>query len=417
MDEFAAFKFGNMEKDLEEKYQQKVRKNTAYKKVSEFSETIYQGQDRSYNVNITLANEASFPLFWDDGTLNLTLVTPKGTFIDPSVAESNPDIEYGYDANGTMQGYIIENPESGNWILNIHAVNAPEDGTNYSMVLLLNTTLILDSSQNRYVYRPNEQINITTNLTNSGTAVTGALLVASIKRPDNTTETITLYDDGSHSDNESNDGIYANTYTNTSLWGTYDITITASGILNEEEFEREAFTTVWVEQYPDLTLNASDISFSNETPTVGENITINATIHNIGEADANNASILFYDGEPASGEEIGEDVVNVSVNATANASVSWLAKAGIHQIHVLISPYNEFLEENYTNNMANKTIEVNICGDLDHDYKITPTDAAIALNLAVRGTHDPAADVSRDGRVTSLDALMILQAAAGGISL
>ncbi len=60
------------------------------------------------------------------------------------------------------------------------------------------------------------------------------------------------------------------------------------------------FACVWVEQYPDLTLNASDISFSSETPITGENVTINATIHNIGEADANNASILFYDGEPAS---------------------------------------------------------------------------------------------------------------------
>ncbi|RZB28828.1 MAG: nitrous oxidase accessory protein [Candidatus Argoarchaeum ethanivorans] len=49
-------------------------------------------------------------------------------------------------------------------------------------------------------------------------------------------------------------------------------------------------------------------------------------------------------------------------------------------------------------------------GDLDDDDKITSTDAAIALQIAVGSRpFDDAADVSGDGRVSSLDALMILQ--------
>jgi parallel beta-helix repeat protein len=52
-------------------------------------------------------------------------------------------------------------------------------------------------------------------------------------------------------------------------------------------------------------------------------------------------------------------------------------------------------------------------GDLNGDGVITPADAAIALQMAVRGEYSEDADVSRDHRVTSLDALMILQAAAG----
>ena len=47
----------------------------------------------------------------------------------------------------------------------------------------------------------------------------------------------------------------------------------------------------------------------------------------------------------------------------------------------------------------------------------SPADAAIALRLAASGAHNDAADVSGDGHVTSLDALMILQAAAGRIEL
>jgi parallel beta-helix repeat protein len=56
-------------------------------------------------------------------------------------------------------------------------------------------------------------------------------------------------------------------------------------------------------------------------------------------------------------------------------------------------------------------------GNLNRDCYINPADAAIALRMAVRGEYDPAADVSGDDRVTSLDILMILQAAAGAISL
>ena len=58
-----------------------------------------------------------------------------------------------------------------------------------------------------------------------------------------------------------------------------------------------------------------------------------------------------------------------------------------------------------------------IRGDLNSDGSLTPADAAIALRLAASGARDDAADVSGDRRVTALDALMILQVAAGNIEL
>jgi len=46
-----------------------------------------------------------------------------------------------------------------------------------------------------------------------------------------------------------------------------------------------------------------------------------------------------------------------------------------------------------------------------------PIGNAAEFRIAASGAHDDAADVSGDGRVTSLDPLMILQAAAGRIEL
>jgi len=56
-------------------------------------------------------------------------------------------------------------------------------------------------------------------------------------------------------------------------------------------------------------------------------------------------------------------------------------------------------------------------GDLNHDGTLAATDAAIALRLAASGGWDPAANVDGDRRVTSLDALTILQAATDAIEL
>ena len=59
-----------------------------------------------------------------------------------------------------------------------------------------------------------------------------------------------------------------------------------------------------------------------------------------------------------------------------------------------------------------------LCGDLNGDGKITTADAVIALEIAAGSRpNDPAADVDGDGVVTSLDALMILQATAGLIEI
>jgi parallel beta-helix repeat protein len=62
-------------------------------------------------------------------------------------------------------------------------------------------------------------------------------------------------------------------------------------------------------------------------------------------------------------------------------------------------------------------VTTSLKGDLNHDNQITPADATIALELAASGGWDSAADVDGDRRITSLDALMILQAAGDAIDL
>ena len=61
---------------------------------------------------------------------------------------------------------------------------------------------------------------------------------------------------------------------------------------------------------------------------------------------------------------------------------------------------------------------VNKSGWWREDDAFTPADAVIALQIAAGSRpFDSRYDVSGDGKVTSLDALMILQAAAGKVDL
>ena len=68
-----------------------------------------------------------------------------------------------------------------------------------------------------------------------------------------------------------------------------------------------------------------------------------------------------------------------------------------------------------TTDTTSKIITVEgICGDPNHDGAITIADAAIALLMVVGAIPDTReADVNGDGRVTSLDVLMILQSVSG----
>jgi len=104
----------------------------------------------------------------------------------------------------------------------------------------------------------------------------------------------------------------------------------------------------------DLTLSSADISFSPATPTEGDSVTITATVHNIGDADANNFMVSFFDDTVL----IGTDTISVSAGSSTPASVSWTATAGDHNIRVIADSGDAIEESDETNNEASKTLPV-----------------------------------------------------------
>ena len=123
---------------------------------------------------------------------------------------------------------------------------------------------------------------------------------------------------------------------------------------------------------PDLAISHDDIRFSNDTPTDGDVIDICATVHNIGNASAQEVRVDFYDHFGGGSEKIATKwIPEIPPDSQETTCTSWTATpAGIHGIIVKVDPENSIHEWNEDNNVADRAIEVKPKGDLLPDLTI-----------------------------------------------
>jgi parallel beta-helix repeat protein len=142
-------------------------------------------------------------------------------------------------------------------------------------------------------------------------------------------------------------------------WHLINATVDIENSINEsDEGNNWQCRNIYVHlSSPDLTLSSSDITFSNSTPTVGDVIAINATIHNVGEKEAYDVTVKFYDQD----EEVGSaNIPWIFVGSDETVGLTWNATpVGWHPIKVVIVPLQEELDNHLeNNNMATKYISI-----------------------------------------------------------
>ena len=113
-----------------------------------------------------------------------------------------------------------------------------------------------------------------------------------------------------------------------------------------------------------------DVAVTDEEPTEGEEVLLQATVHNDGDSPAFNIPVRFYDGDPSKGGTlIGERVIKeIQPGGSATVSVRWICEAKDltrlslppmgkpprkpyieNRIHVIVDPENK-LEESFKGN-------------------------------------------------------------------
>ncbi len=114
----------------------------------------------------------------------------------------------------------------------------------------------------------------------------------------------------------------------------------------------------WQRPLADLTLNGNDVALSSQRVVGGDQVTISATVRNIGSAGAANVPVRFTD----NGTQIGtvQTIATIAAGATGTASVTWDTKGlkGDRTIVVSADPANAIRELREDNNSVTGVVSV-----------------------------------------------------------
>ena len=172
--------------------------------------TLSSGSNQTLIASLDSGTMAIFEVYSDE-SLVYTLIDPDGQSIDPSVANTDPNITYISKDNGGiwLYQYQISTPETGNW----QNVLQASSEANYMLSNQTNSTVQLSYKTNQLTYQPGDLVTMETALSNGSTPYTDVTFTGSVTHPDDSTTTLTFYADGSHGDTTPNDGIYTAQFT------------------------------------------------------------------------------------------------------------------------------------------------------------------------------------------------------------
>jgi len=104
-----------------------------------------------------------------------------------------------------------------------------------------------------------------------------------------------------------------------------------------------------------------DVEFSNDSPNEGEMITISSMVHNLGDEDAYNVTVMFEDCNMDFNCTLIElvEIPHLQFWSYEKVTIDWIANGtGLHTIVVTVDPFDEIDEAVEWNNRAEAPIFV-----------------------------------------------------------
>ena len=193
---------------------------------------VSTGETESQALAVEGADQLTLTLLWGEGDLDSVVYMPDGTFVDPSVAAVRSDIDfeaYQEVIGLKMENYVLQNPQAGMWTVEVTGVDVEGEEGYVVMGFLEGSAVEFSASTDEAYYGPGDTIVIAAQLTEATTPLTAASVTAHVQKPDGSPFSMTLHDDESHGDQQANDGVYTNSFADTSHPGYYGIVSVASG--------------------------------------------------------------------------------------------------------------------------------------------------------------------------------------------
>ncbi|NQT05690.1 MAG: hypothetical protein HQ577_06755 [Dehalococcoidia bacterium] len=139
--------------------------------------------------------------------------------------------------------------------------------------------------------------------------------------------------------------------------------------VNEDNNE---MTVVFSALLPDLIIE--DISWSPETPSIGDNVSFMVLVTNQGSGVSGNATVNFYVDDTCLDTD---QTSKLEASASENATFSWVAEAGAHEIKAVIVTGGFIIESDKTNNEKTITFSPNLSDLTISSITWSPTEPSV----------------------------------------
>jgi len=198
----------------------------------------------------TAIGSIRFSLFWREGNLDLTIIQPDGNVIDPNMVDINR-INMNFTSGTAYKEYWIRAPQPGAWTIRISDKSASVTGSDYMLqaTAFAATTLFINFDKDGYF--SGDSIKLSGSIEDGSATpkfIRGVSMQVTVENPARNQYSFELYDDGLHGDGKADDGVYANTFSDTLPAGRYNFHAQISGVNNSDElpFTREYFLSTVV---------------------------------------------------------------------------------------------------------------------------------------------------------------------------
>lgn len=344
--------------------------------------TVIQGQMVEQQVTIDpFTSTATFLINWPGSDLDLALITPDGTTIDPNVAAVDPNIEF--VSSGLMEFYRAAQPGPGIWTMQITGVDVEETiGESFTARVTGRSLLTMTTHLDREQYVDHEPIQISAALSDEA-PITDADVQAQVRTASDHTVDIVLLDNGVLPDHHANDGIYTALFSDTSVAGSYTILVGASGLSTQgDTFSRSASASALVVQSAQPRFDLEIEGSGPESVRPWQEFIYSIQYRNLGPDEADNVVVALQlpDGLRYVSDDSGFEAV-LPTDDMVTWSVGELATSELGQFTITLSAdFTGFLDSQETAQMF-----VDIGSESESDLP-TPVEANRTNNSSLIST-------------------------------
>lgn len=194
-----------------------------YQTTFEKSGNLTAGSNTTLSATSDGTGQILFNVFTAKKLDSFTLRRPNGSTVTPSTSGVTY-VAQKLDEAGWWYQYSVDTPAAGTWQLRLKALNA----TSYSSNVMVKSNIKLYVKTNKQTYNHNETVKVEAALANKTAPLLGSTISLLVTRPNDTTLSASLVDNGTNGDTKANDGVYTARFNSSTISGQHQLSVSAA---------------------------------------------------------------------------------------------------------------------------------------------------------------------------------------------